>query len=72
VVSERDHVGARRQKLLRELRREARPVGGVLAVDDAEARAKLVLEAGKPSLYGTPAGRTEDVSDEEDPERGAT
>jgi hypothetical protein len=38
VVAERDDVGARREQAIGDPRRDARAVGRVLAVDDAELR----------------------------------
>jgi hypothetical protein len=68
VVARRDHVGARRQKLLGELGGQADAVRGVLAVDDAEVDPELVPELGQPVRDGPPAGRPEDVTDEVDPQ----
>ena len=50
VVAERDHVGAGREQLVGELRRDPAPVGRVLAVDDAERRrrAPRAARAGAP------------------------
>jgi hypothetical protein len=66
VVARRDHVGARGEELLGELGGQADAVGGVLAVDDAEVDLELVLELGQTVRDGPPAGRPEDVTDEED------
>jgi len=66
VVAERDDVGARGQQAVRQARRQAGAVSGVLAVDDAEADLELVLEAEEALLDGRPARRPEDVRDEED------
>jgi hypothetical protein len=65
VVAERDHVGARGEDLLGDLRRDPEPVSGVLAVDGAEVDAELVAEAGKQPLDGANAGRTVYIRDEE-------
>ena len=70
VVAGRDHVGARGEDLLRELGGQADSVGGVLAVDDAEVDLQLVAQLGQPVRDGPPAGRPEDVSDEEDLQLG--
>jgi hypothetical protein len=69
VVARRDHVRARGEELLGELGGQADPVGGVLAVDDAEVDPELVPELGQPVRDGPPAGRPEDVTDEEDLQR---
>jgi hypothetical protein len=45
VVPQRDHVGARREQLVGELRGDAGAVGDVLAVDDADVRVELVAES---------------------------
>jgi hypothetical protein len=66
VVARRDHVGARGEELLGELGGQADAVGGVLTVDDAEVDLELVLELGQTVRDGPPAGRPEDVTDEED------
>jgi hypothetical protein len=66
VVSGRDHVGADREDLLRELGGQADPVRGVLPVDDAEVDLELVLELGEAVRDRSPTGRAEDVTDEED------
>jgi hypothetical protein len=66
VVAERDHVGAGREQPLGEARSDPRAVGHVLAVDDAEADAVLLLQGGQALLDGVSAGGAEDVGDEED------
>src|SRR5262249_34705679 len=68
VVAKRDDVCAGGEDLVRELRSQSRAVGGVLAVDDAEVGAELLLEAREPLLHRVPSGWTEDVGDEEDPQ----
>jgi hypothetical protein len=65
VVAGRDHVGPGREELLRQLGRQADAVRGVLAVDDAEVDLELVLELGQTVRDRPPAGRPEDVTDEE-------
>jgi hypothetical protein len=66
VVAGRDHVGAGAEELLRQLGGQPDPVRGVLAVDDAEVDLELVPELGQSVCDGPPAGRPEDVTDEED------
>jgi hypothetical protein len=66
VVAERDHVSARRQHPLRELRRDADAVGEVLAVQDAEVGAELVAEAGEALLDRPSSGAPDHVPDEQD------
>jgi hypothetical protein len=66
VVAERDHVGTGRQQPLGEARRDPGPVGDVLAVDDAEVDALLLLQPGQALLDRLPACGAEDVGDEED------
>jgi hypothetical protein len=66
VVAEGERVGARREQLLRELRRDPRSVGRVLAVDDADVDVELLAEPRQPLLDGAPAGGSEDVAEEED------
>ena len=66
VVAERDHVGAGGEDPLGELGRDPAPVGGVLAVDDAEVDAELLAQRGQAHFHGAPAGRSEDVGEEED------
>jgi len=66
VVAKRHHVCARGQELVRELRRQPRAVGGVLAVHDAEIDGELLLQLREALLDGAAARRAEDVGDEED------
>jgi hypothetical protein len=66
VIAQRDDVGTGRENLVGQLRCEPHPVGGVLAVDDAEVGAELFAQAAEPSLDRSPARRPEDVSYEED------
>jgi hypothetical protein len=66
VVAERDHICARCQQLVRELRRDACAVGDVLAVHDAEVGAELVAQTGQAFLDGAPAGDAEDIGEEEE------
>src|SRR5437762_1842132 len=72
VVPERDHAGAGGQQPLRELRRDARAVRGVLSVDDAELDLELGPQARQPVLDRPPTGRAEDIADEQDPHRDPT
>jgi hypothetical protein len=46
VVAERDRVGTRREQPVGQARRDPGPVGDVLAVDDAEVDAVLLLQPG--------------------------
>jgi hypothetical protein len=69
VVAERDHVGAGLQQPRRELRRDPDAVGRVLAVEDAEGDAELLLQAGEALLDRTPPRRADDVADEQDLQR---
>jgi hypothetical protein len=69
VVAERDHVGACGQEARRQLRRDPDAVGSVLAVEDAERDAELVLQLRQPLLDGPSPGRADDVPDEEDLQR---
>jgi hypothetical protein len=66
VVAEREHVGARGQQTVRQPRRQARAVRGVLRVDDAEAGVELLLQARQPLLDRLAAGRPEDIGYEEE------
>jgi hypothetical protein len=66
VVAERDRVGAGREDAVGELRRDARAVGGVLAVDDADVGVQLLAQRRQPLLDGATAGDAEDVGEEED------
>jgi hypothetical protein len=65
VVPERERVGARREQAVGEPWRDPCPVGDVLRVDDAEAGAELLLQAGQALLEGRAPRRAEDVGDEE-------
>jgi hypothetical protein len=65
VVAERDDVRSRVQEPVGEARRDARPVGSVLAVDDAEVRVTLLAQRRQAFLDGSTSRRAEDVGDEE-------
>src|SRR5262249_4483579 len=67
-VPERDHVGARGEDPLGELRGDAAAVGGVLAVPDAEVCAQLLAQPRQVRLDRPAPGGGEDVGDEEDPQ----
>jgi hypothetical protein len=66
VVAERDHVRACCEQLVGELRGDARAVGDVLAVDDADVGAELVAERRQAFFDSAPAGDAEDVGEEEE------
>jgi hypothetical protein len=66
VVAERHDVGACTEELVGKLRRDARTVGDVLAVDDADVDAELVAETGQPFLDRSPPRDAEDVGQEEE------
>jgi hypothetical protein len=66
VIPERDHVGARPEQPVGELRRDARPVRDVLAVDDADVGFVLVAEAGESLLDRVATGDAEDVRQKEE------
>jgi hypothetical protein len=68
VVAEGDDVGARMQEPVGELSGDARAVGDVLAVDDADVGAELVAQPGQPFLDRTTPRDAEDVGEEEDPQ----
>ena len=68
VVAERYRIDADAQQALADPARDADAVGGVLAVGDHQVERQLVAEAGQPLLDDPPAGRTEDVRDEQDPQ----
>jgi hypothetical protein len=72
VVAERDRVRAGREQLVRELAGDARAVGDVLAVDDADVGVELLAQAGQPLLDRLPAGGAEDVCEEKDPQLRAS
>jgi hypothetical protein len=66
VVAERDHVGSRTQEPVGELRRDARSVRDVLAVDDADVGAVLVAERGQARFDRVASRDAEDVREEEE------
>jgi hypothetical protein len=68
VVAERHDIGSRIQQAVGELAGDARAVGDVLAVDDADVRAQLVAQACEALLYRAPPRDAEDVCEEEDPQ----
>jgi len=65
VVAERDHVCAGGEDPVGELRGDARAVGCVLAVDDAEVHAELLAQPRQVLFDGATAGDTEDVGEKE-------
>ena len=65
MVTERDHVGARREQTVRELRSDACTIGDVLAVDDADVGLEFLAQACEAFLDGAPAGDAEDIRKEE-------
>jgi hypothetical protein len=65
VVAERDHVRAGGEEPVGELARDARAVGDVLAVDDADIRSELVAQCRQPLFDGAPSGDAEDIGQEE-------
>jgi hypothetical protein len=66
VVPERDDVRAGGEELVGELRRDARAVGDVLAVDDAEIDVELLAQSGEALVDRTPPRDAEDVGEEEE------
>jgi hypothetical protein len=66
VVAERDHVGAGGEEPVGELRRDPRAVRDVLAVDDRDVGAELLLQRRQALLDGVAAGDAEDVCEEEE------
>jgi hypothetical protein len=66
VVAEREDVRSGSEEPVGEPRRQARAVGRVLGVDDAEPGPELLLEPGQPLLERRPSRRAEDVGDEEE------
>jgi len=66
VVAERDRVGPCGEQPLGQAGRDPCPVGDVLAVDDAEPDAALLLQFWQAFLDRLPACGAEDVGDEED------
>jgi hypothetical protein len=66
VVAECDHVRARGEESIRKARRDARAVGDVFRVDDAEAGAVLLLQARQALLDRGAPGLAENVRDKED------
>jgi hypothetical protein len=68
VVAERDDVGAGGEQLVGEFPRDARAVGRVLAVDDAEVGSDVRPQRRQALLDGAPAGDAEDICEEENPQ----
>jgi hypothetical protein len=66
VVAERHDVGAGGEQLVGELRGDARAVGDVLAVRDAEIRVELLAKPGQPLLDRAAPRDAEDVCQEEE------
>jgi hypothetical protein len=66
VVPERHHVGPGAEELVGELRRDARAVGDILPVDDAQVRAELRTQRVQAFLERSPSGDAEDVREEEE------
>src|SRR3989475_1739157 len=70
VVSARDDVRAGGFQLGGDLGGQAEPAGGVLAVDDRQVRAELLLQGRKDRLDGIPARMADDISHEQNLEVG--
>ena len=70
MVPERDHVGAGSQQPVREARRDPDPVGGVLAVHDADVDLEIVTQRRQQRFERTSARSAHDVGDEEDAQGG--
>ena len=68
MVAERDRVRAGCEQPVGQLARDARAVGGVLAVDDADVHVELFAQSGQALLDRAAAGGSEDVCEEEDPQ----
>ncbi len=66
VVSERDRVDAHAENLVGEPRRDADPVGGVLAVHDARVDPELRAQCAQALLQRPPSRGADDVGDEQD------
>ena len=66
MVAERHDVGARREELVGELRRDPDPVGDVLAVHDREVGVVPLAQLLEVLLHGAAAGGADDVCEEED------
>src|SRR5438093_1515510 len=66
VVAAGDHVRAQAFELRRDLRGQAEPARGVLAVEDGEVRPQLLFQLGKDRLDRFAAGVADHVGDEED------
>jgi hypothetical protein len=69
VVAERDHVGACGEDPRGELGRDPDAVRSVLAVDDAERDAELLLQPREEIVESAPSRRADDIPDEEDFQR---
>jgi hypothetical protein len=65
VIAERDHVRAGLEQPRRELRRDPDAVGDVLAVDDAEADAELLPQAGEALRDRAAARRPDNIANEQ-------
>jgi hypothetical protein len=72
VVPEREGIGPRREQALGEARRDPSPVGGVLAVHDADVGAELGPQPAQPRLDRLAAGAADDVADEKELQGSAT
>src|SRR5207247_7502280 len=66
MVAAGDHVSARPLELSRDLGRQAEAPGCVLAVEDREVGAQLLLKRRQDRLDGVPAGMADNVGDEQD------
>jgi len=66
VIAAGQSVGASCKEFLDDARRDAKSRGGVLAVDDAEIDLALRKDIREPLVDDFAAGRTDDVTDEED------
>jgi len=66
VVAECDRIDARAEELVGNLRRDAQPAGGVLAVDDDERRAVALAQHGQAVEQGAAAEASDEVPHEQD------
>src|SRR3546814_18612746 len=72
MVSGGDDIGAGFQDLVADLRRDAEPACGVLAVDDDEVEIERAAQPGQVVAYDLAAGPADDIATDQKPHRSSS
>jgi hypothetical protein len=65
MIAERDRIDARRNKLARDLARDAGSGGGVFSISHDKVCTEPLAQRGDPRSDNLPAGPADDVADEQ-------